>query len=276
MCMNNLPEVVTWKRENGSQTRNFQSHKSSALTTTPPGHVLQHCSRLTSTWKPSVEVTPTTIAILYFSPPWISDWLLHFPILLCFSTAVCLCHQWFSQFCFPFLIRNDFRSELRPMTLTFKNERFILHSFQKITTWVKWYRILLVFAFPTNFQLLKGAKALSIGTDHQPKKNHPLAGNIFSWFYDSRGKECCSLQACVDPRISTWHCSHLLLNTVLLGAHHPPLSTDISSRRANSSKVCGPCWDRQMDGRTTYRFIDVAPHSMSAVSSCQHMSLCKH
>jgi len=32
MCVNNLLEVVTWKREAGSQTRDLLSHKSNALT----------------------------------------------------------------------------------------------------------------------------------------------------------------------------------------------------------------------------------------------------
>ena len=75
-------------------------------------------------------------------------------------------------------------------------------------------------------------------------------------------------------RIATRHCSHLLLNTVLLGTHRLPLSIDIF-RRANSSKVC--CcniWDRQTDGRTDgqtdrqtpYRFIDPATKWRSAAN----------
>jgi len=261
--MNNLPEVVTWKSQlSESQVQRPNHYATRPCTTTlqPVNINLKTLSR-GDTNHYSNTVFQSTV---------------NFWLAATFSNSAVLfnCSLPVPSMVFSILLPLFNQKRFSFWTLTY--ERFILHSFQKITTWVKWYRILLVFAFPTNFQLVKGAKALSIGTDHQPKKNHPLAGNIFSWFYDSRGKECCSLQACVDPRISTWHCSHLLLNTVLLGAHHPPLSTDISSRRANSSKVCGPCWDRQMDGRTTYRFIDVAPHSMSAVSSCQHMSLCKH
>ena len=36
--MNNLPKVVTRKREAGNRTHDLRSRKSNALTTTPPGH----------------------------------------------------------------------------------------------------------------------------------------------------------------------------------------------------------------------------------------------
>jgi len=36
MCVNNLPKVVTWKREAGIRIRDLRSRKSNALTTTPP------------------------------------------------------------------------------------------------------------------------------------------------------------------------------------------------------------------------------------------------
>ena len=38
MCANNLPKVVTWKREAGSQTRGLRSRESNSLTTAPPGN----------------------------------------------------------------------------------------------------------------------------------------------------------------------------------------------------------------------------------------------
>jgi len=35
MCVDNLPKVVTWKREAGIRIRDLRSRKSNALTTTP-------------------------------------------------------------------------------------------------------------------------------------------------------------------------------------------------------------------------------------------------
>jgi len=43
MCVNNLPKVVTWKREAESWTRDLRSRMSNAITTTPPGHMEVLC-----------------------------------------------------------------------------------------------------------------------------------------------------------------------------------------------------------------------------------------
>ena len=46
ICVNNLPKVVTWKRESGTRTRDLRSHKSNVLITTPPDHSQCVCSPL--------------------------------------------------------------------------------------------------------------------------------------------------------------------------------------------------------------------------------------
>ena len=62
------------------------------------------------------------------------------------------------------------------------------------------------------------------------------------------------------PRqLTTWHCSHLLLNAVLLCGSNRSIPP---ARGAHSSKPAARCcrWERQTGGRTQYRYIDPAAY----------------
>jgi len=78
--------------------------------------------------------------------------------------------------------------------------------------------------------------------------------------------------------LKTWHCPHLLLCAVLL-RRRPCSNRSISpTRRAHSSKHAARCCsgrmgqtdrrtDRRTHGRTPYRFMDPAPHTMQPVQT---------
>jgi len=71
-------------------------------------------------------------------------------------------------------------------------------------------------------------------------------------------------QVCVQLlALTKWHCPHSHAAAAAVDRY---LLADGPQQQTYSSgfAAVGPCWDRQTDGRTPYRFIEPAPRAMRA------------